>query len=54
MIKPPKGWDDDAHSHWSRGDRKQAVQQVLMRLNKERAKPVPLQLQFAYYLFLRR
>lgn len=52
MNKLPAGWDDEAHSHWSRGDRQQAVQQVLMRLNEARIEPVPLQLQLAYYLFL--
>ncbi|MGQ4866886.1 tetratricopeptide repeat protein [Aeromonas caviae] len=52
MSKLPAGWDDEVHSHWSRGDRQQAVQQVLMRLNEARIKPVPLQLQLAYYLFL--
>lgn len=52
MSKLPTGWNQEAHAHWLRGDRQQAIQQLLVRLNAEPVKPVPLQLQFAYYLFL--
>ncbi|MGL5813042.1 MAG: tetratricopeptide repeat protein [Aeromonas sp.] len=52
MSKVPTGWCREAHTSWLQGDRQQAVQQVLARLNAQQSKPVPLQLQFAYYLFL--
>lgn len=52
MSKVPTGWCKAAHASWSQGERQQAVQQVLARLNAQQSKPVPLQLQFAYYLFL--
>lgn len=52
MSKLPTGWCREAHDHWLSGDRQQAIQQMLARLNAVRIKLVPLQLQFAYYLFL--
>ncbi|MGE6106901.1 tetratricopeptide repeat protein [Aeromonas sobria] len=52
MSKLPTGWDGEAQADWLRGHRQEAIQRVLARLNEEPLKPVPLQLQFAYYLFL--
>nr|WP_244911275.1 tetratricopeptide repeat protein [Aeromonas bivalvium] len=52
MSKLPTGWDGEAQDDWLRGHRQEAIQRVLARLNGEPLKPVPLQLQFAYYLFL--
>ncbi|MGL5303704.1 MAG: tetratricopeptide repeat protein, partial [Aeromonas sp.] len=52
MSKPPIGWDRIAHASWLAGRNQDAVRQVLARLNAESAKPIALQLQFAYYLFL--
>jgi hypothetical protein len=52
MSKLPTGWDGQAHASWLQERRQEAVQRVLALLNGERLKPVPLQLQFAYYLFL--
>ncbi|MDX2125573.1 MAG: tetratricopeptide repeat protein [Aeromonas hydrophila] len=52
MSKMPTGWDTTAHNSWLAGQRQVAIQQLLARLNGSTAKPVALQLQFAYYLFL--
>lgn len=52
MSKAPTGWDEAAHASWLQELRQEAVQLVLARLNGDRLKPAPLQLQFAYYLFL--
>nr|WP_270827759.1 hypothetical protein [Aeromonas sp. Y318-1] len=52
MSKMPTGWDTTAHNSWLAGQRQVAIQQLLARLNGSAAKPVALQLQFAYYLFL--
>ncbi|UNP88881.1 hypothetical protein MNZ22_21215 [Aeromonas encheleia] len=52
MSKAPTGWDEAAHASWLQERRQEAVQLVLARLNGDRLKPAPLQLQFAYYLFL--
>ncbi|MFB0625712.1 tetratricopeptide repeat protein, partial [Aeromonas hydrophila] len=52
MSKMPTGWDTTAHNSWLAGQRQAAIQQLLARLNGSTAKPVALQLQFAYYLFL--
>lgn len=38
--------------HQLAGQRQGAIQQLLARLNANAVKPVALQLQFAYYLFL--
>ncbi|WP_279452164.1 tetratricopeptide repeat protein [Aeromonas dhakensis] len=52
MSKMPMGWDAAAHTSWLAGQRQVAIQQLLARLNGSAVKPVALQLQFAYYLFL--
>lgn len=52
MSKMPTGWDASAHERWLGGQRQTAIQQLLTKLNSTAAKPVALQLQFAYYLFL--
>ena len=52
MSKMPTGWDATAHNSWLAGQRQVAIQQLLARLNGSTAKPIALQLQFAYYLFL--
>ena len=52
MSKMPTGWDTTAHNSWLAGQRQVAIQQLLARLNGSTAKPIALQLQFAYYLFL--
>lgn len=52
MSKMPTGWDTTAHNSWLAGQRQVAIQQLLARLNGSAAKPIALQLQFAYYLFL--
>lgn len=52
-VKAPKGWHREAHGHWLRNERLQAVQAVLEQLNTFGAdKPTPLILQLAYYFFL--
>ena len=52
MSRLPAGWDGEAHGHWLQEKRQEAIRCVLSRLNAETNKSVPLQLQFAYYLFL--
>ncbi|WP_439838972.1 tetratricopeptide repeat protein [Aeromonas caviae] len=52
MSRLPAGWDGEAHGHWLQERRQEAIRCVLSRLNAETNKSVPLQLQFAYYLFL--
>ncbi|WP_421292135.1 tetratricopeptide repeat protein [Aeromonas taiwanensis] len=52
MKRLPTGWDEEAQASWRQERRQEAIQRVLTRLNGERIKSVPLQLQFAYYLFL--
>ncbi|HET7708161.1 MAG TPA: tetratricopeptide repeat protein [Sphingomicrobium sp.] len=53
MTGIPKGWDPPAHALWIEGKRHEAVQRVLIPINKHAAKPPkPLLAQFAYYLFL--
>lgn len=52
MKRLPTGWDEEAQTNWLQERRQEAIQRVLTRLNGERIKPVPLQLQLAYYLFL--
>lgn len=51
MSRLPAGWDGEAHGHWLQERRQEAIRCVLSRLNAETNKSVPLQLQFAYYLF---
>ena len=49
----PPGWDKVAHHHWGNKQRAEAIQCVLNSINAhQEKKPLPLALQFSYYLFL--
>lgn len=49
----PQGWDAAAHDFWLDEKRQEAINAVLANLNQHTAKkPLPLVLQFSYYLYL--
>ena len=53
MSRAPKGWDAEAQELWIANKRAEAIQRVLIPINRESQKPPKALLaQFAYYLFL--
>ncbi|MFT2109864.1 tetratricopeptide repeat protein [Marinomonas sp. 2405UD68-3] len=52
-IKKVKGWNQEAHAAWERGERVKAVQSVVASLNESSfPKPVSYFIQLGYYFFI--
>jgi len=47
----PSGWDEPSFLAWGRGEKQEAINLVLARLNQQREKSPRLTLQLCYYLF---